>query len=239
MADTSVGIAFNNLGLAWAGGALTGAAIAYWKRSYIYLLLGPLGGYVAAQSAFDVYKPWQMFLVALGAPIVCYGCTSSARRVAGTSTSSPPSSSARARTELIMVGLVSWGTDKGVLRPDRRRLRLPARRDQRLLAAPRPDRDRRGRSRHCVGLAFILERTTGLRLSEEEQVAGVDAGYWDLVGDLGQQSSDGVPLGSRAGAGDSTGRRGRRLRREAGRAGALRCARAARASMAPSATQLP
>ena len=44
MSDTSIGVAFNNLGLAWAGGALTGAAIAYWKRSYIYLLLGPLGG---------------------------------------------------------------------------------------------------------------------------------------------------------------------------------------------------
>ena len=69
MADTSVGIAFNNLGLAWAGGALTGAAIAYWKKSYIYLLLGPLGAYVAGAPGFDIYKPWQMFLVALASPV--------------------------------------------------------------------------------------------------------------------------------------------------------------------------
>jgi len=42
-------------------------------------------------------------------------------------------------------------------------------------------------------LAFILERTIGLRLSEEEQVAGVDLGDWDLVADTGMASGNGVP----------------------------------------------
>ena len=72
MADTSIGIAFNNLGLAWAGGAITGAIIAYRTKNYIYTLLGPFAGYVSGAPAFDVYEPWEMFLVALVAPLVAY-----------------------------------------------------------------------------------------------------------------------------------------------------------------------
>jgi ammonia channel protein AmtB len=47
-------------------------------------------------------------------------------------------------------------------------------------------------------LAPILERTTGLRLSEEEQVAGVDSGDWDLVGDLGYAGGNGARAGDGA-----------------------------------------
>ena len=72
MADTSVGIALNNYALAWAGGALTGALIAYRTKKYAYLLLGPFAGYVSGAPALDVYEPWQAFLVALGAPFVAY-----------------------------------------------------------------------------------------------------------------------------------------------------------------------
>jgi ammonium transporter, Amt family len=33
-------------------------------------------------------------------------------------------------------------------------------------------------------LAAVLKRTTGLRVSEEVEVAGFDAAYWDIVHDL-------------------------------------------------------
>lgn len=72
MANTSVGLALNNYALSWAGGAVSGTIIAYATRKYAYLLLGPLAGYVAGASGFDVYLPWQMFLVALGAPVVAF-----------------------------------------------------------------------------------------------------------------------------------------------------------------------
>ncbi|WP_430466022.1 ammonium transporter [Tabrizicola sp.] len=72
MATTSVGIALNNYALAWAGGAMMGAVLSYATGKYAYLLLGPLAGYVAGASGFDVYQPWQMFVVALGAPLVSY-----------------------------------------------------------------------------------------------------------------------------------------------------------------------
>lgn len=72
MSDTSIGVAFNNLGLAWAGGALTGAVIAYRTKKYIYTLLGPFAGYVVGSPAFDIYAPWEQFLVSASAPLVAY-----------------------------------------------------------------------------------------------------------------------------------------------------------------------
>jgi Amt family ammonium transporter len=195
MADTSVGVAFNNLGLAWAAGGLTGAAIAYWKRSYIYLLLGPLGAYVAGAPAFDVYKPWEMFLVGLGAPIVCYLVYEYSQRLRFDEHKLTPLFLGAGSYGLIMVGLVSWGTDKG---------------GHFLLDSG--DYAFQNASINVfwqilglivvVGagvvtawvMAFILERTVGLRLSDEEQVIGVDKGDWDLEADLAPApGGNGVP----------------------------------------------
>jgi ammonia channel protein AmtB len=72
MANTSVGLVLNNYALSWAGGAVAGTIIAYATRRYAYLLLGPLAGYVAGASGFDVFLPWQTFLVSLGGPVVAW-----------------------------------------------------------------------------------------------------------------------------------------------------------------------
>jgi ammonium transporter, Amt family len=194
MADTSVGVAFNNLGLAWAAGGLTGAAIAYWKRSYIYLLLGPLGAYVAGAPAFDVYKPWQMFLVGLGAPIVCYAVYEFSQARRWDEHKLTPLFLGAGSYGLIMVGLVSWGTEKGG------HFFL----DSGDYAFQNAEINVLWQVIGLVViigtgivtgavLAFILERTIGLRLSEEEQIRGVDKGDWDLESDLEPISGDGVP----------------------------------------------
>ena len=199
MADTSVGIAFNNLALAWAGGALTGAAIAYWKRSYIYLLLGPLGGYVACAVAFDVYKPWQTLLVAMGAPIVCYAVYEFSQARRWDEHKLTPLFLGAGTYGLLMVGLVSWGTDKGghffLAEGDYAFQNAEINVVMQIIGIA-----------VILGtgivtawvLAFILERTIGLRLSEEEQVIGVDRGNWDLVSDVEAISTNGVPAASPA-----------------------------------------
>jgi ammonium transporter, Amt family len=46
--------------------------IAYRTKKYIYTLLGPFAGYVAGSPAFDIYAPWEMFLVSAAAPLVAY-----------------------------------------------------------------------------------------------------------------------------------------------------------------------
>ena len=198
MADTSVGVAFNNLGLAWAGGALTGAAIAYWKKSYIYLLLGPIGGYVACAPAFDVYKPWQTFLVALGAPIVCYGVYEFSQRRGWDEHKLTPLFLGAGSYGLLMVGLVSWGTAQGgyfgVTEGEFAFQNAEINLFWQALGLV-----------VAVGLgvvtaailAPILERTTGLRLSEEELVAGIDGPMWDVPSDLAQNGAVPAPVQDR------------------------------------------
>ena len=185
MAETSVGVAFNNLGLAWAGGALTGAAIAYWKKSYIYLLLGPLGAYVAGAPAFDIYQPWQMFLVALGAPFACYLVYEFSQRRGWDEHKLTPLFLGAGTYGLLMVGLVKWGEAQGgyfgVTEGDFAFQHAEVNLFWQALGIV-----------VAIGLgvvtaavmAFILERTIGLRLSEEEQVAGIDGPVWGLDSDL-------------------------------------------------------
>ncbi len=219
MADTSVGIAFNNLGLAWAGGALTGAAIAYWKRSYIYLLLGPLGGYVACAPAFDVYKPWQTLLVAMGAPIVCYAVYEFSQGRRFDEHKLTPLFLGAGSYGLIMVGLVSWGVDKGghffLTEGDYAFQNAEINVLWQVIGLVVVVVGRASSPRAV--LASILERTIGLRLSEEEQVTGRRQGrLGSRVRPRAGVSGDGVPArAARAGAGGA-GARARRLTSRAG-----------------------
>jgi ammonia channel protein AmtB len=192
MATTSVGVAFNNLGLAWAGGALAGAAIAYWKKSYIYLLLGPLGAYVAGAPALDIYQPWQMFLVALGAPFACYIVYEATQRRGWDEHKLTPLFLGAGIYGLLIVGVIKWGTPQGGYFGLEEGDFAFQNAEVNLLW-------------QAIGvvvsvglgvvtaavLAPILERTTGLRLSEEEQVAGVDIPQWGLEPDAAPYNANG------------------------------------------------
>ncbi|HUG63614.1 MAG TPA: hypothetical protein VMK83_00190 [Gaiellaceae bacterium] len=185
MTETSVGIAFNNYGLAWCGGMLMGAAIAYRTKKYIYLLLGPFAGYVAGAPAFDVYKPWQMFLVTLFAPVVAYVVYEATQKRGWDEHKLTPLFLGAGSYGLIMVGLISWGTPQGG-----------------YLGLDSGDFAFQNAEINvlwqvigvvvCIGLgvltaailAPILERTVGLKLSDEELVAGVDGPVWGLDYDL-------------------------------------------------------
>jgi ammonia channel protein AmtB len=200
MSETSVGIAFNNLGLAWAGGALMGAAIAYWKKSYIYLLLGPLGGYVAGAPGFDIYEPWVMFLVAMGAAVVCYGVYEFSQSRGWDEHKLTPLFLGAGVYGLLIVGLIEWGTPQGG------HIFL----DEGTYAFQNAEVNVFWQAIGIVvaiGLgvvtaavmAFILERTVGLRLSEEEQIAGIDGPAWGLDSDLDLYTGgNGVPAGDGA-----------------------------------------
>ncbi|MFO7573468.1 MAG: hypothetical protein R6W48_12840 [Gaiellaceae bacterium] len=206
MTESSVGIAFNNLGLAWAGGALMGAAIAYRTKKYIYLLLGPFAGYVAGSPAFDVYKPWQMFLVALGAPIVAYVVYEASQKRQWDEHKLTPLFLGAGSYGLIMVGLISWGTAQGG-----------------YLGIESGDFAFQNAEINVfwqvigivvsVGfgvvtalvLAPILDRTVGLRLSEEEQVVGVDWGEWQIRHDIEPDWGDLTPPPAAAEASGTAG----------------------------------
>ena len=185
MADTSVGRAFNNLGLAWAGGALSGALIAYRTRKYIYTLLGPFAGYVAGAPAFDVYTPWQMLLVSFFAPFVAYGVYEWTQRKEIDEHKLIPLFLGVASYGILIVGVIKWGTPQsgyfGVEEGDyafqHAEINLLWQAVGLALAIGVG-------LATAYALAWVLERTIGLVASEDAQVAGFDAADWDIVHDL-------------------------------------------------------
>jgi ammonia channel protein AmtB len=204
MSDTSIGIAFNNLGLAWAGGMLMGALIAYRTKKYIYTLLGPFAGYVSGAPAFDVYEPWQMFLVALAAPLVAYAVYEWTQKREVDEHKLIPLFLGVGSYGILAVGLIQWGTPGGG-----------------YFGVEEGDYAFQNAEMNvlwqaiglavCIGaglatgwvLKFVLERTTGLGVSEEVQVAGYDARYWEIVHDLEPASVEAVAVPSPAPAVDS------------------------------------
>ena len=185
MADTSVGIAMNNYALAWAGGALSGTVIAYATRKYAYLLLGPLAGYVSGASGFDVYLPWQMFLVALGAPVIAYLVYEFTSKRRFDEHKLTPLFIGAGSYGLIMLGLLKSGTprggylgiDEGAFAFQHGEIGLVMQVAGIVL---------------CVGAgaatglvtALILRATVGLRTDETDMVEGFDSRLWAVETDV-------------------------------------------------------
>jgi ammonia channel protein AmtB len=184
MSDTSIGVAFNNLGLSWAGGAITGAIIAYRTKKYIYTLLGPFAGYVSGSPAFDIYAPWEMLLVALAAPLVAYAVYEWTQRREIDEHKLIPLFLGVASYGILVAGVLNWGTPGGgyfgVEEGDYAFQNAEVNLLWQALGLA-----------VCLGaglatgwvLTAVLRRTTGLVVSEDVQVAGYDARYWDIVHD--------------------------------------------------------
>jgi ammonia channel protein AmtB len=203
MTESSVGIAFNNLGLAWAAGALTGAFIAYRTKKYIYTLLGPFAGYVSGSPAFDLYEPWVMFLVALFAPVVAYVVYEWTQKRNWDEHKLTPLFLGAGSYGLIMVGLIEWGTKQGG-----------------YLGIESGDFAFQHASMNVfwqiLGIALsigfgvvtaavlapILERTTGLKVDEDEQVIGLDWGEWQIRHDIEPEWGELTPPAAAPAPGD-------------------------------------
>ena len=185
MSDTSIGVAFNNLGLAWAGGALTGAVIAYRTKKYIYTLLGPFAGYVVGSPAFDIYAPWEMFLVSASAPLVAYAVYEWLQKREFDEHKLIPLFLGVGSYGILMVGVLNWGTLGGgyfgVTEGDYAFQHAEINLLWQAIGLV-----------VCIGaglatgwvMSAICERTMGLGVSEDVQLAGYDVREWDIVHDL-------------------------------------------------------
>jgi ammonia channel protein AmtB len=182
MVDTSVGIAMNNYGLAWAGGMIMGGIIAYRTRNYIYLLFGPLAGYVSGASGFDIYVPWEMFLVALGGPIVAYLVYEFTQKRNIDEHKLFPLFAGSGIYGLLMVGVLGAGTPRGgyfgitegAYAFQHGKVGILMQLAGIIV---------------CLGtgiltaaiLTPILKATVGLRVSDEDQATGLDVVIWDGI----------------------------------------------------------
>jgi ammonia channel protein AmtB len=188
MNESSVGIAFNNLALAWAGGALMGGLIAYKTKKYIYTLLGPFAGYVAGAPAMDVYKPWVMFLVALGAPLVAWAVYDWSQKRQWDEHKLTPLFLGSGIYGLLMVGLIEWGTKAGgyfgITEGPYAYQHAEVNVGWQALGIVASV----GFGVVIAGvLAPILERTIGLTHDEDVQIDGLDRHQWDVEHDIEPQ----------------------------------------------------
>lgn len=181
MADTSVGIALNNYAISWAGGAITGALISYRTKNYIYLLFGPLAGYVSGAAGFDVYLPWQMFLVSLGAPLVTWLVYAFTSKRQIDEHKLFPLFIGAGFYALVMVGLLKAGTPRGGYFGITEGPYAYQHGEISLLM-------QLAGFALCLGtgvvtglvLSVLLRVTTGLRVPEDEQAEGLDKLRWGL-----------------------------------------------------------
>lgn len=184
MADTSVGITLNNYALAWAGGAIGGGIISYATKKYAYLLLGPLAGYVAGASGFDVYLPWQMFILALTAPVVSYLVYEFTLKLKFDEHKLTPLFVGAGAYGMILLGIFKAGTPRGGY----------------VGITEGPYAFQHGEISlvmqlvgvvTCIGAGFVVGKITawivnaviGLRVSDEELVEGFDKALWGLEDD--------------------------------------------------------
>ncbi len=182
MADTRVGIAFKIYAVEWAGGMIMGAIFSYKSRNYIYLLLGPLAGYVSGASGFDVYVPWQMFLVALGGPVVAYLVYEFTQKRNIDEHKLFPLFAGAGVYGLLMVGLLKAGTPRGgyygITEGEFAFQHGEIGILMQIVGIV-----------VCLGMGMvtaavlspILKATVGLRVSDDDQAEGLDIVVWDGI----------------------------------------------------------
>lgn len=195
MADTSVGIAINNYALVWAGGAITGLILAYATHNYAYTLLGPLAGYIAGASGFDVYLPWQAFIIGLAAPLAAYVVYEFTLKRGIDEHKLFPLFLGAGSFGMVALGIFKAGTprggylgfEEGVYAFQHGEISLV----MQLVGIGA-----------CVGagvvtaliLSLILENTIGMSVSEDDQIDGLDAKVWGLDSDV-VTHADNIPRG--------------------------------------------
>lgn len=182
LTTSGFGIALVNVFVAFIGGGLTGALLAYRERNPIWALLGPIAGYLSGTALFDITVPWKMLLVSLFGPIAVYLTYKALQAVKIDDTKIGPLTLGGGVYGAIIAGFVGWNVNTGGF--------FGLEGDYGFQHAEISPWWQIVGVAVTIGIsavsAFIvciaLERTIGLRVSEETEIAGIDRGYWGTAG---------------------------------------------------------
>jgi ammonium transporter, Amt family len=181
LTTSGYGIVMINVFMAFLGGAVTGAFLAYRTRNPVMALLGPVAGIVGAGTSLDVGMPWQLLIVGLIAPFVVYGVYLLLARVGIDDKKIVPLALGGGIYSALAGGVVGWGHKtggyfglKGAYAAQHATINL----GWQLIGVV-----------VIVAIAgvtglivvFALEKTIGLRVSEDAEIAGLDSAYWGAV----------------------------------------------------------
>ena len=198
--DTGIGIISINVLAAYIGGSISGVIIAYRRREVVWALLGPLAGAVMCGTLFDIGMPWEVFLISLAGPWVALATAGLVRRWGIDEQKVIPLALGPGIAGALVCGFVEWGTKTGgypgakgsyalqhaTITPWWQLAGIVAT----MLVAAIP----------CYLICLAFERRGKLRVTEAEEIAGLDQTIWGV-----DNSSDEVLTGIEV-TGLSTGR---------------------------------
>ncbi|HEY6762629.1 MAG TPA: hypothetical protein VI318_24210 [Baekduia sp.] len=177
--ESGFGIVLTNIFAAYIGGGIVGAIVAYRRREPVWALMGPLSGAVICGTLFDVGKPWEVLILACFGPLVALGTANLLRRLRIDEPKVIPLALGPGIVGAIATGFIAWHTKTGgypglegayalghaEITPWMQLAGVAV--DVALAAIP------------CLIICLIFERTSGLRVTEAEEIAGMDATYWN------------------------------------------------------------
>ena len=195
MTTSGFGVAFLNVLCAFIGGGLGGALLSYRQRNPTWALLGPISGYVSCAALFDIGKPWETLLVAFFGPGFVYLAYRLLHRLRVDDPKIGPLTLGAGVYGAIIAGVIGWGTPTGGyfgltgrygfqharINPGWQVIGVVVAVGFGALSA--------------LVLTTLCQKTIGLRVSEDVEVAGLDSTYWSIPQD-DQPSGAVTPVGS-------------------------------------------
>jgi ammonia channel protein AmtB len=179
MTSSTMGMILMNLWSAIIGAALMGAVLSYRTKNPYWAIAGPFVGYIAGTTMFDVGRPWYMFFLGIGAPIVAFITAAILERVKVDESKVVPLVLGPAIYGAIFGGFAAWhtktggfmGIEEGKYAFQNAEI-TPLTQVVGLLVVFAVA------GTVSVVVLAILKRTIGLRVTEEQERAGMDATYW-------------------------------------------------------------
>ena len=179
--DTGWGVILINMIVSYFGGAVTGAIIAYRRREPLWALLGPLAGSIICGTLYDVGQPLEVLVVSAFGPPVALGTAALVRRAGIDEPKVIPLALGPGIVGALACGFIAWGTKTGgypglegefalqnsEITPWWQLAGVVA--VMAVSAIP------------CFVMCLIFERFGGLRVSEEDELLGLDLAHWDVA----------------------------------------------------------
>jgi ammonia channel protein AmtB len=178
--STGFGMIVINVLLAICVGGIVGSFIAYRRREPVWAFLGPISGAVFCGTMFDIADPWVIMLVAAGGPFVALGTAALLRRLKIDEPKVVPVALGPGIVGAILCGFLFWGTKTGGYPGLEGKFAL-----QHAEITPWYQLFGVLAVVACAGIPSLLiclafEKRGKLRVSDEEEIAGLDVSYWDV-----------------------------------------------------------
>lgn len=180
MSASGFGIVVLNCFAGIAGGAVGGAVVAFRTRAPLWMLLGPVAGYISVGALMDVAEPWMCLLLGFAGVVVALGVDRLMYRLNVDEHKIVPLGLGCGSFGVLAAGFVAWGEPVSGYPGLQGEFELHS-------SAITPGWQLLGLAVTLVvalGSALLvvlaLERTVGIRIPADEDEVGSDAGYWGV-----------------------------------------------------------